>query len=126
MLASEGVGDPAAWGMLFGSMGPIGLLLVPLCFVLLCVFAFCATLVLLWRGSTRLGIVGFGPEIKAAAERGLSTLDRIADVLDRLDRHGKTPPPSDPQPAEGAPPSAKSARQPMPSRPESRREGPRR
>jgi hypothetical protein len=58
LLASEGVTDPAAWGQAFGSLGPIGLLLVPLGFALLVVIGMLVATTIALTGIRRLGMPG--------------------------------------------------------------------
>jgi len=129
VLASEGVTDPVAWGQALRDLGAVGA-------VLLVVFFFCATIMLIWRGSKKLDIVGVGTEIRDELRAGAEALakvgavmDRVSSVLDRLERSGRLPQPSvrpapdeEPDEEEGpalaGPTSRRPARGKQPSRPQ--------
>lgn len=79
-----------------GQLGPLGVILIPLVFVLLFSFGFFGTVILLWRGSDRLGIVGLGKELRDDFRKLVKTLDRVAVYLGAESDPGEEqrPPPS--------------------------------
>jgi hypothetical protein len=97
ILASEGVTDPRAWGDALRDLGATAA-------VLLVVFFFCMTVILIWRGSKRLDIVGIGPEfqrISKAQER--HTRDQRVIITWLAHAFDKDPPIFDEDPEANAP-----------------------
>lgn len=118
MFAAEGVTDPAAWGQAAQALGPDrGVLIVAL--------SFAALVILLWRGSKFLGIVGLGEEVrlgrqaleKQAREQTALRADFHIVVAWLARREGSEPPlPPLSPPAEGD--GASIAPPPLPAPPD--------
>ncbi len=54
--------DPAVWGEFFGKLGPGGFALLVMLMGVVAIALIVVGFLLFWRGSERLGIVGFGKE----------------------------------------------------------------
>jgi hypothetical protein len=65
MFAFEGATDPKVWGEFFGKLGPGGFVLVVMAMGVFVVTLIVGSFMLFWRGSDKLGVVGFGREYQA-------------------------------------------------------------
>ncbi len=88
MFLYEGATDPEVWGKFFGALGPGGFVLVVMAMGVLIVTLIVGGFLLFWRGSDKLGLVGFGKEYQAtriAQERQALAMERTEKVNGRIE-----------------------------------------